>query len=861
MNIEKFTLKTRVAFEKAREVASGYRHTEMMPEHLMLALFQEKEGLPYLISLQILKDIQPAVEIFENYLQSIPGVEGDATYGEYTSSDLKKLIDAASSEAKALNDEYLSLEHILLAYLNGNYRLKSELQKIGLNRKVVDAVLKNIRGSQRVTGDNPESKFDALNKYGKNLNELAREGKLDPVIGRDEEIRRCIQILSRRTKNNPLLIGEPGVGKTAIVEGLAGRIIQGDVPDIIKDKVIVTLDMGSLIAGAKYRGEFEERLKAVLLEVTQSNGKFILFIDEIHNVVGAGAAEGAMDAANLLKPALARGELRMIGATTLKEFQKHIEKDAALERRFQNVYIKQPDMDDAITILRGLREKYEVHHGVRVTDQAIIAAVHLSDRYITDRFLPDKAVDLIDEACSSLRIELGSMPTEMEEINRKVRSFEIEEAALKREKDKISVDRLTEVQKELSELKEKFSVLKVRLDEEKEAINVITRIKESLEKLKIEEAEFERKGALQQVAEIRYGKIPELQRKLEESKNLLQKRSAESRLLKEEITEEEVAVVVSRWTGIPVQKMLQSERNKLLHIEDALHKRVIGQEGAVRVVADAIRRNRAGLSEEGKPVGAFLFLGPTGVGKTETAKTLAEFLFDDEKSMLRFDMTEYMEKHSVSRLIGAPPGYVGYDEGGQLTEAVRRRPYSVLLFDEMEKAHPDVYNIFLQIMDDGRLTDSRGRLVNFKNCIIILTSNIASSFLSDSSLNEEEKEVRVKQELRNHFKPEFLNRLDNIVYFHTIDEKTLARILEIQLGSVLAKAQKNGMKLVIEDDVKSFLLATGYDPSYGARPLKRTIQDYLVNPLARKVLEGDYSEGATFIARMEKGAVEFFPGK
>ncbi|MCB1146658.1 MAG: ATP-dependent chaperone ClpB [Leptospiraceae bacterium] len=859
MNPEKFTQKTKEAHQKAQMLAEELGHAEVGPEHVLLSVFSDREGLPYQIAVQLTGNGKAVEDLIRKYLASIPKVEGDFQPGEYVSRDLGRLYQAAWAEAKGLGDEYLSLEHVLLAYLNGKYKLKDELSRLGLERKVVDAALKQMRGNQKVNSDNPEATFQALEKYGRNLNEAARKGSLDPVIGRDEEIRRAIQILSRRNKNNPLLIGEPGVGKTAIAEGLAGRIVQGDVPDAIKDKTIVTLDMGALIAGAKYRGEFEERLKAVLKEVTNSDEKIILFIDEIHSVVGAGATEGAMDAANLLKPAMARGELRLIGATTLKEYQKYIEKDAALERRFQPVYINEPNVEDAITILRGLRDRYEVHHGIRITDAAIISAVQLSNRYIADRFLPDKAIDLIDEAASKLRLELGSLPLEMEELHRKMHALQIEEAALKRENDKISMERLETVRKELADIKEKFDAMKLQLDKEKSVIGGATKVKEDIEKLRIEEAEAERKGDLNRVAEIRYGKIPELQKKLTEIDEALKNRADGSRLLKEEVTEEDIAQIIARWTGIPVSKMLQSEKQKLLQIETALHKRVVGQEEAVSSVAQAIRRNRAGLSEENRPVGSFLFLGPTGVGKTETARALAEFLFDDEKAMIRIDMTEYMEKHSVARLIGAPPGYIGHDEGGQLTEKVRRRPYSVLLFDEVEKAHPDVFNVFLQILDDGRLTDSKGRTVDFKNTIIVLTSNIGSHFIADTALNEEEKEAAVREELRRTFRPEFLNRLDATVIFHPIGKEHLKDILEIQLKQVLAKAHMRGIDLVIPDKVKERLVVEGYDPVYGARPLKRVIQNKLVNPLAVAILEGEYSEGQKLTAEWGVSDITFYP--
>ena len=759
--------------------------------------------------------------------------------------------------AQSLGDEYISLEHILLAYLSGTYSLKSKLQSMGFEFAKIEAMVKQLRGDHRIVDDNPESKFNALEKYGINLNKLAKEGKLDPVIGRDEEIRRAIEILARRSKNNPILLGEPGVGKTAIIEGLAGRIINNDVPDAIKGKTLITLDMGALIAGAKYRGEFEDRLKSVLKEATSPSQEIILFIDEIHTVVGSGAAEGSMDAANLLKPALARGELHLIGATTLKEYQKYIEKDAALERRFQPIYVKEPTLEDSMTILRGLKDKYEIHHGIRITDQAIIAAVNLSNRYITDRFLPDKAIDLIDESCSKLRIEIGSLPADMEAIDRKIRSLSIEETALKNEKDEASISRREIIQKELSELREHFSSFKLRIDEEKSQLNQIQKMKEEIEVLKIEEAHADRAGNLQKVAEIRYGQMPTLRKKIEELEQVLNNKTNSKRLLREEITEDDIAGVVSRWTGIPISKMLQSEKEKLLHIETFLEKRVVGQSEALRAVSEAVRRNRAGLDSPNKPVGSFIFLGPTGVGKTETAKSLADFLFNDEKALIRMDMSEYMEKHSVSRLIGSPPGYVGHEEGGQLTEAIRRRPYSVILFDEIEKAHPEVFNIFLQILDDGILTDSKGRRVDFKNTIIIMTSNIGSATIFNTSLSEEEKEVTIRSSLREFFKPEFLNRIDDIIIFNSIQKEHLIKIIDIQLEKIKERALKQGIHLKVSDTAKNFLIDIGYDPLYGARPLNRVIQERLTNPLARKVLEGSYSMGDTFEAIVKGTDIDF----
>ena len=851
---EKFTIKTQNAINEAKSFTIYYKQVDLLPEHLLLAIFTDEDGLPS----QVAKKLNiNTIPIIEEYLQTLPKINGNVTYGEHLSRDFNSLLQKSFTIAKSLGDEYISLEHILLAYLDGNYSLKSKLDLLGFEYTKIQKIIKELRGVHRITDDNPEQKYNALDKYGINLNKLAQKGKLDPVIGRDEEIKRAIEILSRRSKNNPILIGEPGVGKTAIVEGLAGRIINNDIPDAMKNTTLITLDMGALIAGAKYRGEFEDRLKAVLKEATSESQNIVLFIDEIHTLIGAGASEGTMDAANLLKPVLARGDLRVIGATTLKEYQKYIEKDAALERRFQPIYVKEPTVEDSINILRGLKDKYEIHHGIKITDSAIIASVNLSNRYINDRFLPDKAIDLIDESCSKLRIEIGSMPANMEEIDRKIRSLSIEETALKNEKDAASISRLEIIQKELSELKEKFSLLKLRIDDEKKEIQKIQELKEKIENLKIEEAHAERVGNYQRVAEIRHGEIITLRKQLEDIEKGFSEQDTSKRMLREEITEDDIATVVSRWTGIPVSKMLESEKQKLLKIESFLEQRVIGQNEALKSVANAIRRNKAGLDSPQKPIGTFIFLGPTGVGKTETAKTLADFLFNDEKSLIRIDMSEYMEKHSVARLIGAPPGYVGHEEGGQLTEQVRRRPYSILLFDEIEKAHPDVFNLFLQILDDGVLTDSKGRRVNFKNTIIIMTSNIGSSYILDENLSDEDKEVTIKSSLKEYFKPEFINRIDDIVIFNSIKKEDLVKIIDIQLNKVIERAFKQGIQIKITDFVKSYLMDLGYDPLYGARPLNRTIQDKLTNRLANTILEGNYKYGDIFETVMNGTEISF----
>lgn len=854
---ENMTLKTRAAYQAAVQKAQELGHADLTPEHFMAAIFDDADGLPAQIVRRMGIDSNRVEEIFASYLQRLPRAQGNFEPGQNLSGDARKFLGLAEREMDGLGDQYLSLEHLLLAYMNGNFALKKEMESLGLTRKTLDPVLKELRGSHKADSDNPEAKFNALKKYGKNLNELARQGKLDPVIGRDEEIRRTIQILSRRNKNNPLLIGEPGTGKTAIVEGLAGRIVSGDVPEILKGKTVVTLDMGSLIAGAKYRGEFEERLKAVLDEVRAKSEEVILFIDEIHTVVGAGASEGSLDAANMLKPALARGEIHLIGATTLKEYQKHLEKDAALERRFQTVYVNEPSVEDAITILRGLRDRYEVHHGIRITDAAIVSAATLSNRYISDRFLPDKAIDLLDEASAKLKIERNSMPQQLDDLNRRIISLTIEETALNRENDALSVERLAEVRKELSEIKEDFQAMKLKLEKEKEDLSQVSHIKEEIERLKITEASAERQGDLNRVAELRYGKIPELQKKLDNSLNAMREKTNGTRLLKEEVTEEDIAEIVSRWTGIPVSKMLTSEKAKLLKIEPALHERVVGQESAVNAIANAIRRNRAGIADEDKPIGSFLFLGPTGVGKTETAKALAEYLFDDAKALVRIDMSEYMEKHSVAKLIGSPPGYVGYEEGGQLTEKVRRRPYSVILFDEIEKAHADVFNLFLQILDEGRLTDSKGRLVNFRNTILIMTSNLGSQFLADKSITSEEQEIRVLDAVRHFFRPEFLNRLDALIQFHRLDQNHLEKIAMLQIDRVAEKLRERGIELAIDEDVKKLIIENGFDEEYGARPMKRAIENLLLNPLATTLLQGSLEPGQKITAERKGESVIF----
>jgi ATP-dependent Clp protease ATP-binding subunit ClpB len=855
---DKLTVKAQEAIQRANEIASEHGNPELLPVHLLAALIEDKEGIVPPILEKI--GAGPQVLLNEAYrdIDRLPKVSGEGANQATMSPALNQLIERAFKEASNFKDEYVSTEHLLLAATQA--KKDAAQQILAQHGATYDAILKaltSVRGSQKVTDQNPEAKYQALERYARDLTEQARRGKLDPVIGRDEEIRRVVQVLSRRTKNNPVLIGEPGVGKTAIVEGLAQRIISGDVPEILKHKRVVALDLGSMLAGAKYRGEFEDRLKAVLKEIEDSQGQIVLFIDELHTLVGAGAAEGAIDASNMLKPALARGELRAIGATTLNEYRKYVEKDAALERRFQPVYVGEPTVEDTIAILRGLKERYEVHHGVRIKDSAIVAAATLSHRYISDRFLPDKAIDLIDEAAASLRIQIDSMPTEIDKLERRAMQLEIEKQALKKEDDPNSRERLATLEKELAGIREQSNALKANWKKEKDLITRQRGLKEKLEQLRIEEQTEERKGNLQRVAEIRYGLIRQVEEELKQLTAQLEKTSAR-RMLKEEVDEEDVARIVSRWTGIPVSKMLESEVRKLVTMEDRLRHRVIGQDEALQRVANAIRRSRAGLSDPKRPIGSFIFLGPTGVGKTELARALAEFLFDDEHAMIRIDMSEYMEKHAVSRLIGAPPGYVGYEEGGQLTEAVRRRPYSVVLFDEIEKAHPDVFNVLLQIMDDGRLTDGQGRQVDFRNTIIIMTSNIGSSFLVAENIRTEADYEKAAGEVTNalhgYFKPEFLNRVDDIIVFRPLGKEQLVKIVELRLEDLRRQLAERKISLELTDGAKEQILTQGYDPAFGARPLKRAIQKLVQDPLALKILDGEVLHGDHVIVDEDKKA-------
>ncbi len=828
-----FTVKTQELINQASQLALSRNHQQIDTPHLLLAMLEQEGTLiePLFKRLEINKEnLQNEVE---NLLRNIPQVEGGA---QYISEDLRKVLTQASKESQNFKDEYISVEHVLLALLEIKTDITPALKTLDKSR--ILPIIKDLRGNEPITDENPEGKFQALEKYCVNFTDLARKGKLDPVIGRNDEIRRLMQILARRTKNNPVLIGEPGTGKTAIVEGLANRIIAGDVPDTLKNKEVLSLDLGALVAGAKYRGEFEERLKAVLKQIKEQEGRTILFIDELHTLVGAGAAEGQMDAANLLKPALARGEIHSIGATTLKEYQKYIEKDAALERRFQPIYVEEPTVEDTIAILRGIKEKYELYHGVKILDEAIISAATLSDRYITERFLPDKAVDLIDEATAVLKIDLESSPSEIDELNRQIMQLEIEKEALK--KEKTAKEKLEKIEQEIAEKREKLNSLKMVWQNEKSIIDEIHKAKEEIDQLSNESARSEREGKLDKVAEIQYGKIPELNKKIEE---LEKKLKSENRMLKEEVTSEDIAKVVSKWTGIPVNRLNTSESQKLIHLEEELKNRVIGQEDAIKAIANAIRRSKAKISEENRPLGSFLFLGPTGVGKTELAKTLAEFLFNDDKALIRLDMSEYMESHSVSKIIGSPPGYVGYEEGGQLTEKIRKRPYAVVLFDEVEKAHPQVFNILLQVLDEGHITDAKGRRVNFKNTIIILTSNIGSREILDFKGEKTALNLKINELLKGFFKPEFLNRIDNTIIFNKLTEKEIIEIAKIQIEKLKKRLQKQNIHLEITEKALKYLADKGYDPDFGARPLKRLIQDEIENPLAIKLIEGSILDG------------------
>ncbi len=851
MRLDKLTTKSQEALQAAQELAHQHSQQQVDGEHLALALAQQQDGIIPTLLQRTGVDLAKFQADLATEIGRLAKVQGTSSADLYLSPDLKQAMDAAQAEATSLGDEFISTEHLLLGLLaKGGNALGRVFKAHNLGREGLLDALGQVRGNQRVTDANPEDKFQALEKYGRDLTALASLGKIDPIIGRDDEIRRVMQVLSRRTKNNPVLIGEPGVGKTAIAEGLARRIVSGDVPESLKDKTLIAMDLSAMIAGAKYRGEFEDRLKAFIKEVTSSDGQIILFIDELHTLVGAGAAEGATDAANMLKPQLARGELRCVGATTLDEYRKYIEKDPALERRFQPVTVDEPSVEASIAILRGLKERYEVHHGIRIQDTALVSAATLSDRYITDRFLPDKAIDLIDEAASRLRMELDSMPTEIDQLERQVMQLEIERTALKKEKDEASRERLAKLEENLANLKEQSDELKARWQDEKASINAVSIVNSQLEEAHRDQEKAEREGDLNAAAQIRYETIPELEKKLEEMQQALNEAEETKRLLKEEVTDEDVAAVVAAWTGIPVSKMLEGERQKLVHMEDRISERVVGQQKAITAVADAVRRARSGLQDPDRPIGSFVFMGPTGVGKTELARSLAEFLFDDETAMVRIDMSEYMEKHTVARLIGAPPGYVGHEEGGQLSEAVRRKPYSVVLFDEIEKAHPDVFNVFLQVLDDGRLTDGQGRTVDFRNTIVIMTSNIGSHIIQDYFLDGKTTEVdrldmeqKVSDEMKAHFRPEFINRIDDTIIFHSLDEDQLGVIVDIQLRAVAKRLADQQLTMEISDDAKRHLAKAGYDPQFGARPLKRTVQEQLLNPLATRLLDGEFKPG------------------
>ncbi len=854
MNFNNYTIKAQEAVQKAAEIAAGSQQQAIEPGHLLKAVLQSDENVISFITKKLAANKEDVDRQADQLIQSYPKVSGQQPY---LSNEAAAVLQKAESYLKEFDDEYIAIEHILLGLLTGNDKTGKLLKQSGFGEKELKAAIRELRGGNRVTDQNAEAKYKSLERYSKNLNQLAKAGKIDPVIGRDDEIRRVLQILARRTKNNPILLGEPGVGKTAIVEGLAQRIVDGDIPENLKSKTIIALDMGLLVAGAKYKGEFEERLKSVIKEVTDSDGEIILFIDEIHTLIGAGGGEGAMDAANLLKPALARGELHAIGATTLKEYQKYIEKDKALERRFQAVMVGEPDVQDSVSILRGIKDRYELHHGVRIKDDAVIAAVELSNRYISDRFLPDKAIDLMDEAASKLRIEIDSLPEELDELNRRIMQLEIEREAIRREKDK---EKEAQLSKDIADLEEKRKDLKAKWENEKGVIQGIRTEKEKVERYKIEAEQAERSGDYGRVAELRYGKITESEQKLQDLQKQLVAMQGESSLLKEEVDAEDIAEVVAKWTGIPVSKMLQSERDKLLHLEDELGRRVAGQQEAIEALSDAVRRSRAGLQDPKRPIGSFIFLGTTGVGKTELAKALAEFLFDDENNMVRIDMSEYQERHAVSRLIGAPPGYVGYDEGGQLTEAVRRKPYAVILLDEIEKAHSDVFNILLQVLDEGRLTDNKGRVANFKNTIIIMTTNIGSGLIQErfqdiNAYNEEEVLETTKQEvfdmLKKSVRPEFLNRIDEVIMFRPLSEQDMRKIVEIQFKLIQRRLEENGIKLEATDEVLDHLAALGFDPQFGARPLKRVLQREVLNKLSKEILAGHISKDSVVGIEMD----------
>ncbi|MFB6355653.1 MAG: ATP-dependent chaperone ClpB [bacterium] len=868
MQMDRFTVKAQEALQSSQKIAGEFEHAEMSIDHLALALIRQEDGVVPSV-LQKMGVIPSSVEsALESDLENEPSVTDQPTADIRVSRELKQVFDSAENEAENMDDEYVSTEHFLLAILDhGESNAANILTSHGADKDSVMKSLQQVRGSQRVTDQNPEEKYETLEKYGRDLTKEARQGDLDPVIGRDDEIRRLMQILSRRTKNNPVLIGEPGVGKTAIVEGMARRIVEGDVPTSLENKRLISLDVSSMVAGSKYRGEFEDRMKAFIKEVTESDGEIVLFIDELHTVVGAGGAEGSVDASNMLKPPLARGELRAIGATTLDEYKKHIEEDAALERRFQKILIEEPSQEETISILRGLQERYEVHHGVRIQDEALVQAAQLSDRYISDRFLPDKAIDLIDEAASALRIEMDSMPAEIDQVERQIKQLEMEKQALEDEEDESAQERLERINEELADLRERSDQLKSDWQTEKEILDRISDLQEEVEQAKIEQEQHEREGDLKKASEIQYGKLPELEEELEEAQQRLDELQENTRMLKEEVTAEDIADVVSRWTGIPVNKLLESEKEKLLHMEDRLSERVVSQDEAIEAVSDAVRRARSDLQDPNRPIGSFIFMGPTGVGKTELAKSLAEFLFDDEDNLIRVDMSEFMEKHSVSRFMGAPPGYVGHEEGGYLTEQVRRKPYSVILFDEIEKAHKDVFNAMLQILDDGRMTDGQGRTVDFRNTVLIMTSNVGSEYIQEAFEEHpnmehgdpeyQEMREKVMESLRSGFRPEFLNRIDETIIFHSLSRDDIKEIVDIQVDRLLDRIEQQDFDLVLTDRARSRLAEEGYDPVYGARPLQRVIQKRVVNKLAKKVLAGEYEEGVTFEADYDPDLDEF----